>query len=172
MTDVRVGVVDVCVIRIVGKSWRVLVLRRAPDAIRPGSWEFVHGRIDEGETPTHAARRELLEETGLTTERLYSITVNPFYLLKTDTVQVALVFAAIVDSERVTLGPEHDRYEWLPVAAAQKRRSFNLFQRAFVGSKRRLEAGPALHRHPQSLHARRTSVADVPSAPLAWPRKR
>ena len=121
MTDVRVGVVDVCVIRIAGKSWKVLALRRAPDAIRPGSWEFVHGRIDKGETPTHAARRELLEETGLTTGKLYSITVNPFYLLKTDTVQVAPVFAAIVDSERVTLGEEHDRFDWLSVAAAQRR---------------------------------------------------
>jgi 8-oxo-dGTP pyrophosphatase MutT (NUDIX family) len=121
VTDVRVGVVDVCVIRIVGKNWRVLLLRRAPDAIRPGSWEFVHGRIDKGETPTHAARRELLEETGLITEKLYSITVNPFYLLKTDTVQVAIVFAAIVDSERVTLGEEHNRFDWLSVVAAQKR---------------------------------------------------
>jgi dATP pyrophosphohydrolase len=121
VTDVRVGVVDVCVIRIVGKSWRVLVLRRAPDAIRPGSWEFVHGHIDQGEDPATAARRELLEETGLITEKLYSITVNPFYLLKTDTVQVAIVFAAIVDSERVTLGEEHHRFNWLSVAAAQKR---------------------------------------------------
>ena len=60
------------------------------------------------------------EETGLTTEKLYSITVNPFYLLQTDTVQLAVVFAAIVDTERVALGEEHDRYEWLSVAAARE----------------------------------------------------
>ncbi len=121
MTDVRVGVVDVCVIRVGGRSWKILALRRAPDAIRPGSWEFVHGHIDEGEDPATAARRELREETGLTTTRLYSITVNPFYLVKNDTVQVAIVFAAIVDEAAVKLGSEHDRYEWLSVAAAAKR---------------------------------------------------
>ena len=47
--------------------------------------------------------------------------MNPFYLLPTDTVQIAIVFAAIVESERVTLGSEHDKYEWISVAAAQKR---------------------------------------------------
>ena len=121
MTEVRVGVVDVCVIRITGRSWKILALRRAPGAIRPGSWEFVHGRIDAGELPAQAARRELREETGLAAPRLYSITTNPFYLLKSDTVQVGIVFAALVESGRVTLSEEHDRYEWLSVEAAQKR---------------------------------------------------
>ncbi len=120
MTTVHVGVVDVGVIRIVGRAWKVLVLRRATGR-SPGSWEFVHGHIEPGELPAAAARRELWEESGLKTEKLYSITVNPFYLIKADAVQVALVFAAIVDSDRVTLGAEHDRYEWLSFAAAVKR---------------------------------------------------
>ena len=81
----------------------------------------MHGHIEKGERPANAAHRELREETGLATDKLYSITVNPFYLLKGDTVQIAIVFAAIVDSEGVTLGPEHDNYDWLSVAAAQKR---------------------------------------------------
>lgn len=121
MTELRVGVVDVCVVRVAGRAWRVLTLRRSSGAIRPGSWEFVHGRIDAGERPAEAALRELREETGLAAGRLYSITTNPFYLPKSDTVQVGIVFAALVASERVTLSEEHDRYEWLSVAAAQKR---------------------------------------------------
>jgi 8-oxo-dGTP pyrophosphatase MutT (NUDIX family) len=97
------------------------VLRRATGTRSPGSWELVHGHIEAGELPAGAARRELREETGLSTRNLYSITVNPFYLLSSDTVQVGLVFAAIVDSDHVVLGAEHDRREWLSVPAAVKR---------------------------------------------------
>jgi 8-oxo-dGTP pyrophosphatase MutT (NUDIX family) len=103
----------------------------------------VHGRIEDGERPAGAARRELREETGLTTERLYSITVNPFYLLKTDTVQIALVFAAIVGPERVMLGEEHDRCEWLSVAAARKRLTWPRDAESLVIARRLLKAGHA-----------------------------
>jgi 8-oxo-dGTP pyrophosphatase MutT (NUDIX family) len=121
MTDVRVGVVDVYVIRIIGRQWRVLALQRGPNGRSNGSWETVHGRIEDGETPPEAARRELREETGLTDDRLYSITVNPFYLHQTGAVQLAVVFAAFVTSEAVTIGPEHQGSEWLTTAQAAKR---------------------------------------------------
>jgi len=121
VTEVRVGVVDVFVIRIVRRSWRVLTLRRGRGTRSTGSWETVHGRIEPGETPPEAARRELHEETGLEADRLYSITVNPFYLHQTGTVQLAVVFAAIVRSSAVRTGPEHDRHEWRTVAGAARR---------------------------------------------------
>jgi 8-oxo-dGTP pyrophosphatase MutT (NUDIX family) len=143
VTELRAGVVDVCVMRVTGRACKVLLLRRAKGTRSPGSWELVHGRIEEGELPARAARRELREETGLTTDRLYSITVNPFYLLKSDTVQVALVFAAIVGTERVTLGEEHDRHEWLSVAAAQKRLTWPRDAESLVLSRRLLKSGNA-----------------------------
>jgi dATP pyrophosphohydrolase len=120
VTAVRAGVVDVCVLRRSGKSWKVLTLRRAPSARTAGSWEIVHGRIERGEKPAAAARRELREETGFTSDSLYSIAVNPFYLLKTDTVQTAIVFAAEVHGVHVTLGEEHDAAKWVSVNAAAK----------------------------------------------------
>lgn len=45
-----------------GADGRVLLLRRAPE--RGGFWQPVTGRIDAGEGPAEAARRELREETG------------------------------------------------------------------------------------------------------------
>jgi lipoyl(octanoyl) transferase len=46
----------------VGADGRVLLLRRTPD--RGGFWQQVTGRIERGESPDEAARRELREETG------------------------------------------------------------------------------------------------------------
>jgi 8-oxo-dGTP pyrophosphatase MutT (NUDIX family) len=143
VTDVRVGVVDVCAVRIVGRAWKVLTLRRAHGTRSPGSWELVHGHIEGDELPAPAARRELREETGLTTQKLYSITVNPLYLLNSDTVQVALVFAAIVDSDRVKLGAEHDKFEWLSVAAARARLTWPRDAESVALAARLLKGGDA-----------------------------
>lgn len=51
MTDIRVSLVDVVVARRGGAGMEVLVLRRAPGGRTAGSWECVHGAIEEGETP-------------------------------------------------------------------------------------------------------------------------
>jgi dATP pyrophosphohydrolase len=105
----------------VGRGWRVLTLERAAGVRSTGAWEIVHGRIERGETPVQAAVRELREETGFTPARLYSITVNPFYLGRTDTVQLAVAFAAVVDSATFTLGNEHRAGRWETFAAARRR---------------------------------------------------
>src|SRR5262245_24087448 len=102
MTRITPGVVDVVVLRRVGKSWRVLVLERAEGVRSTGAWEIVHGSIEPGEAVTAAAVRELREETGLIASRLYTITANPFYLAKSDTLQVSIAFAAVVDSAKFT----------------------------------------------------------------------
>ncbi len=112
--------VDVVVVRRVARSWRVLVLQRAKGVRSTGAWEIVHGSIEPGETPSAAARRELREETGLAARRLYSVTVNPFFLDRSDTVQLAIAFAAVVQSADFTLGPEHARARWTSFAAARK----------------------------------------------------
>ena len=122
MTDVTPGVVDVFVIRPLKPEWRVLVLQRAVNTRCPGAWETIHGRIEPGERPEHAAVREVREESGLEASRLYSITVHPFYLNAQRTVQLAIVFAAFVDEPaEVVTGPEHRAFEWLSVNEAVDR---------------------------------------------------
>jgi 8-oxo-dGTP pyrophosphatase MutT (NUDIX family) len=118
MTSVEAGVVDVYVI---DPAWRVLVLQRAQNTRCPGSWETVHGHIDPGERPEQAAVREVFEETALPIDRLYNITVQPFYLHGMGAVQLAVVFAAFVPTAPVHLGPEHTAYEWLSPEAALPR---------------------------------------------------
>jgi 8-oxo-dGTP pyrophosphatase MutT (NUDIX family) len=139
----EVGVVDVYVLRETQRGWNILALRRGGPGRSPGSWETVHGHIEPGEVPHDAARRELREETGLTTERLYSITVHPFYMQKSATVQMAVVFAAFVDTNRVTLGSEHDKYLWLTPTAASKRFTWPRESEALVHIRRLLRGGNA-----------------------------
>ena len=121
MTDITVGVVDVYILR---PSFHVLVLQRSLGTRCPGSWETVHGHIESegGESPEAAAVREVREETGLTIDRLYNVTVQPFYLHRYKAVHLAVVFAAFVAEDApVTLGPEHQHAEWLTIDEALAR---------------------------------------------------
>ena len=122
MTELHVGVVDVFVVRPRPDGWRVLVLQRGTATRCPGAWETVHGRIEPGERPEEAAVREVREETGLAVERLYNVTVQPFYLHRFGSVQLAVVFTAFVeDDAAVALGEEHQAHLWLPLDEALER---------------------------------------------------
>ena len=122
MATINVGTIDVYLVDKQVTGWRVLTLQRALTTRCPGAWETVHGRIEAGEEPEGAALREVREETGLEVQRLYNVTVQPFYLHTLHTVEIAVVFAAFVDSSQpVKLGEEHAEYEWLDAAAAAER---------------------------------------------------
>jgi type II secretory ATPase GspE/PulE/Tfp pilus assembly ATPase PilB-like protein/8-oxo-dGTP pyrophosphatase MutT (NUDIX family) len=122
VSQLSIGTIDVYVIRPLRDGWRVLVLQRALDTRCPTAWETVHGHIEPGEEPEDAALREVREEAGLETARLYNVTVQPFYLHRTHPVQLAVVFAAFVDEPAtITLGSEHQRAEWLTVDEALER---------------------------------------------------
>ena len=120
-TTVRAGVVDVFVLRRRAGEWDALVLERAPGVRCPGAWETVHGTIEPGERPEDAAIREVREETGLLIDRLYNVTVQPFYLHQQSTVMLAVVFAAVVTDAPLQLSLEHTRAEWLSIADAERR---------------------------------------------------
>ncbi len=122
MAEISIGTIDVYVIRPLLSGWRVLVVQRGLDTRCPGAWETVHGRIEAGERPEEAAVREVREETGLEVARLYNVTVQPFYLHRSSSVQLAVVFAAFVaEPAAISLGEEHQRHEWMAVGAARER---------------------------------------------------
>jgi type II secretory ATPase GspE/PulE/Tfp pilus assembly ATPase PilB-like protein/8-oxo-dGTP pyrophosphatase MutT (NUDIX family) len=122
MTKIVPGVVEVYVIRPNAGDWRVLVLQRAADTKRPGSWETVYGKIDSRERPEKAAVRELREETALEPDALFNLTVFSFFLHTTQTIQMAIAFVAFVaDDSSVILSEEHQRFEWFSLDAACER---------------------------------------------------
>ena len=143
-TEARVATVDVYPLRRASGAWEVLVLQRAEGTRCTGAWEVVHGRIEQGERPEEAALREMREETGLEVERLYNVTVQPFYLHMLGCVTLAVVFAAVVGQERdVTLGPEHARSEWLSARDALARLAWPRSRAALGDILSLLEGGDA-----------------------------
>ena len=98
---------------------RYLLIRRCGHYL-PGTWQMVTGGIDEGETASQAALREIEEETGLIPSRFYCAdAVETFYIQARDHITFAPVFVAFVTEMTVRLSPEeHDAYEWLPMNEA------------------------------------------------------
>jgi dATP pyrophosphohydrolase len=123
VTGVRVCFVDTYVLRPADAGFEVLALRRGAAGRCPGSWETVHGTIEPGETPVHASRREMREETGLEPDRVYNLSrVEAFYQHRSDEVALIPAFAAFVPAGATPLlSEEHDDYAWLPLAGAAPR---------------------------------------------------
>ncbi len=66
------GPVDGEALHVVGAAiverGRVFLARRGPSMSMPGCWEFPGGKVERGETPERALRRELREELGVEIE--------------------------------------------------------------------------------------------------------
>jgi dihydroneopterin triphosphate diphosphatase len=145
VTTVRVSLVDVYILRRGGGGLECLALRRAAGGRCPGSWETVHGHIEDGERPWQTAKRELEEETGLSPERLYNLSrVETFYQHRLDEVALVPVFVAFVSADAaVRLGGEHDRHEWLTPPEAGARFAWPRERRALEDAVLLLGSGDA-----------------------------
>ena len=60
----------VAAVAVVARNGRWLVLRRPSSGLLGGLWEFPGGKVESGESPVEACRREVREETGLRVGRL------------------------------------------------------------------------------------------------------
>ncbi|MEU5531358.1 NUDIX domain-containing protein [Micromonospora chersina] len=69
---------EVALVLLVDASGAVLLQHRDEHApVSPNQWSLPGGHIEPGETPEEAARRELLEETGLTAGELRPLWTGP-----------------------------------------------------------------------------------------------
>jgi 8-oxo-dGTP pyrophosphatase MutT (NUDIX family) len=96
-----------------GREFLVLHRRHhGPDFAGDWAWTNPAGSRLPGEPVEEAARRELLEETGL---------ALPLTSLAGLADEVALFHTEAPGDAVVRLDHEHDRYEWLPLDAAAER---------------------------------------------------
>lgn len=121
MPSVTSKIVDVYVFRRAGVSAEVLQLFRSPDSRLGATWQSVHGTIEAGEHAWQAARRELMEETGLSPMRAWQLeSVNTFYSARDDAVHLCPGFAIEVPADaEVRLNHEHTEFRWLTEGAAE-----------------------------------------------------
>lgn len=111
------------------KGLKYLLLKRT--LTRGCYWQSVSGRIENNESAIEAAKREVYEETGLTSREIVDIDyINTFYEL--DTIFLEPCFGIRVESERVKISDEHTEHKWLGFEDAVKTLKWN-------GNKRALE---------------------------------
>jgi 8-oxo-dGTP pyrophosphatase MutT (NUDIX family) len=107
-----------------------------------GHWEFTKGHIENNETEEDAARRETMEETGISNLNIlpgfkeyikyffreYSRT--PDGKIKKNDKKVSWIFKLVVffiaetQSKEVKLSPEHVDFIWLPFEEAVKKTTY------------------------------------------------
>ena len=107
-------------LRRTAQGWRVLVLRAYKN------WDFPKGRVEAGEEPIDAARREATEETGLTDLDF------PFGDAYRETLpyaggKIARYYLAETTEERIRLPishalgrPEHHEWRWVTLDEAEE----------------------------------------------------
>jgi dATP pyrophosphohydrolase len=80
----------------------------------------VAGKIEEGETASEAAIRELKEETGFDPVRMFVADhVSKFYEVHGDRINLVPVFGIEVDREDVTISEEHCEFKWVNFETAR-----------------------------------------------------
>jgi len=112
MTKIKVRVIDCHIAYYNDKKsdWEFLLLKRSkdiPNQRYPGIWQGVTGKIENSEFPYKTALRELMEETGLKADKLWTIDqVNTFYDAEENIMTLVPVFGVAVNSINVLLSKE------------------------------------------------------------------
>jgi 8-oxo-dGTP diphosphatase len=102
----------VAVTVLVFRGDRMLSMRRASsEDAAPGLWEGVSGRVRAGEDPIEAARREVVEETGLRV-RVEPRPIASYAARRGSEPMTVIVFRAEHEEGEVELSQEHEAYRW------------------------------------------------------------
>jgi len=105
----------VVAVGILTSGLRVLVVRRPDDGPVPEQWEFPGGKVEFGEHPWNALRRELWEELSLRVARgtLYGVYSHMYDIRGGRAHYVLVAYRMQVARHRV---PETDRVRWVRLA--------------------------------------------------------
>ncbi len=96
------------------------ILERRHDTSRsfPSHWSLVAGKIEDGETPVQAARREILEETSLEVGEPLG-EMEPLYCREGNTLFKVYPFHFDAGDKEPIINDENDGYVWASVEDAE-----------------------------------------------------
>jgi 8-oxo-dGTP diphosphatase len=95
---------------VIEQDGKVLIARRAPHKNLAGKWEFPGGKIEDGETPEEALKRELMEEFQVVVDVGDWIAAEVHHY---PTVSVELTAFRVRLVRGDFLLDSHDRIEWV-----------------------------------------------------------
>jgi len=93
-----------------------------------GHWDFVKGKVEEGETPHETALRETKEETGISDiefiDGFEEYVEYDFRFKKENIHKKVIFFLAKTNEKNIKLSHEHNDYLWLEYNDALKKTTF------------------------------------------------
>jgi len=97
---------------IVHNSKVLIVKRFSGDDYKPNEFDLPGGRLEFGEIPENALKREILEETGLEIEIIKPSRI--WNLHKNDNEQIiGITYLTKTVSDKIKLSFEHQDYKWI-----------------------------------------------------------
>lgn len=90
-----------------------LVTLRGPDGSDPGTWCSVGGKIEDGETPEQAARREIEEEVGYALKD--RMVLHPALTFENKSLTFFNFIGVVKHQFFPTLDEESDGYAWIKI---------------------------------------------------------
>ena len=102
---------------------KVLLLKR-PEMCKsfPGCWSLVAGKIEKGESPVEAARREIHEETGIDVANP-DVMMKPIYVREGPILWKVHPFLYRIGHMDPVLNEENDGYEWVSPEEIRNRKT-------------------------------------------------
>ena len=93
-----------------------------------GHWDFIKGKVEEGETPHETALRETKEETGISDIEFidgFEESVEYDFRFKNEDIHKKVIFFLAKTSEKkINLSHEHSDFVWLEYDDALKKTTF------------------------------------------------
>jgi 8-oxo-dGTP diphosphatase len=107
----------IVVVALIFRDSKILICQRRHDDTHGLQWEFPGGKVEPGETPSEALRRELREELGIEAVIGKEIFRTRHRYREYDS-ELELIFCqAMVDSAATLVNRVFERFEWAILSA-------------------------------------------------------